>query len=175
MSTLADIRNKTAYNPNATPTVKQAVRSFASSLHKQYPIVLTLTLKQHSSIKNANGVFIEKLKRSDCDRIAKRFTQKLNREVFGKRAAEKYGKALSYFVVVEGQRSNKNLHLHLAIGNLPKHVALNEIDALVREAKMQVFEIDEQYKVDLADSGWMEYITKEVGTHDTDNVLWQLS
>jgi hypothetical protein len=175
MYTLADIRNKTAYNPNAIPTVKQAVRSFASSLHKQYPIALTLTLKQHSSIKNANGVYIEKLQRSDCDRIAKRFTQKLNREVFGKRAAEKYGKKLNYFVVVEGQRSSKNLHLHLAIGNLPSHIALKQVDALVREAKMHVCEIDEQYKVDLADSGWMEYITKEVGTHDTDNVLWQLS
>lgn len=175
MYNLADIRIKTAYNPKSKPTVKQAVRAMANGLHKQFPIALTLTLKQHMHVKNANGVFIAKLQRSDCDRIAKRFTQKLNREVFGKRAAERHGMALSYFVVVEGQRSSKNLHLHLAIGNLPKHVAFNQIDALVCEAKKHVCEIDEQHKVDLADSGWMEYITKEVGTHDTDNVLWQLT
>jgi len=175
MYNIADIRIKTAFNPHAKPTAKQAVRTMASGMHKQYPIALTLTLKQYQHLKNAHGVYISKLQRSDCDRIAKRFTQKLNREVFGKRGAEKYGMALSYFVVVEGQRTGKNLHLHLAIGNLPKHVPFNKVDELVCKAKRNVTEIDEQHKVDLADSGWMEYITKEVGAHDTDNVLWQLT
>jgi hypothetical protein len=34
--------------------------------------------------------------------------------------------------------------------------------------------VDEQHKTDLADSGWMEYICKELGRKDTDNVLWSL-
>ena len=41
--------------------------------------------------------------------------------------------------------------------------------------KLLVENIDEQHKVALADSGWMQYITKECGKHDTDNVLWQLA
>jgi hypothetical protein len=50
------------------------------------------------------------------------------------------------------------------------------MEALVFNAKQHVAELDEQYKVDLAtNSGWMEYITKEVGRGDSDNVLWQLA
>ncbi len=172
---LADIRIKTAYNPTSKPTLKQAVRSMAASMCKQYPIALTLTIKQSLRVKNENGVFVKRLERKDCDKIAKRFTQKLNRQVFGKRAAEQYGKALSYFAVVEGERTGKNLHLHMAIGNLPAHLQFNQLDSLVCLAKQQVSELDEQHKVDIADSGWIEYITKEVCKRDTDNVLWQLA
>jgi hypothetical protein len=63
----------------------------------------------------------------------------------------------------------------MAIGNLPKHVRFNEFDGLVKKAKIHVEEIDAQHKVDIADSGWMEYITKELGTKDTENVLWNLA
>ncbi len=42
-------------------------------------------------------------------------------------------------------------------------------------AKVRVQELDEQHKVDIVDSGWMEYLTKELGMKDTDNVLWNLT
>lgn len=172
---LAEIREKTAYNPAAKPNLKQAVRSMVASMCQQYPIALTLTIKQSLRMKNDKGVFVKRLERQDCDKIAKRFTQKLNREVFGKRAAEQHGMALSYFAVVEGERSGKNLHMHMAIGNLPAHVQFNQVDALVCLAKQRVCELDEEHKVEIADSGWIEYITKEVSKSDTDNVLWQLT
>ena len=63
----------------------------------------------------------------------------------------------------------------MAIGGLPSRVKWNELDRLVRDAKQRVGEIDEQYKVDLVDSGWAEYITKELGMTDTDNVFWDLA
>ena len=44
----------------------------------------------------------------------------------------------------------------------------------MRDAKQRVSEI-EQYKVDLVDCGWAEYITKELGMTDTDNVFWDLA
>ncbi len=175
MKTLAEIREKTAYNSKAKLSLKQASRGFARSIIDHYPVALTLTLKQHSAVKNANGIFYKKLNSEECRKIAKRFMQKLNRAVFGKRGAEKYGKTLRYLVVVEGQRSHKNLHLHMAIGDLPKHVALNQLQALVCEAKKRVEQIDEQHDLSLADSGWIDYITKEVSKHDTDNVLWDLA
>jgi hypothetical protein len=99
----------------------------------------------------------------------------LNREVFGKRGADKFGHSLKYLPVVEGERSNKNLHLHFAIGGLPSYVKFNQFDRLVTNAKLNVENIDTEHKVKLADSGWIEYITKEVGTKDTDNVLWTLA
>ncbi len=171
---LQDIREITAYDPAAAPTQKAAARAWLASLSRSYPLALTLTLKQTVTVSTPVGSHKRRLGRDDCDRIAKRFIQKLNREVFGK-AAERYGKQLKYLIVVEGERSEKNLHLHLAIGDLPSHVKFNQVANLVKQAKSHVLEIDEQYKVDITDSGWMEYISKEFGAKDTDNVLWQLA
>jgi hypothetical protein len=119
-------------------------------------------------------VHIKKLDRDECRRIATHFTHKLNQQVFGS-SAKRYGKALKYLVVVEGERTTKNLHLHIAIGDLPSYVKLNELDKLVCNAKLKVEELDAQHKVDIVDSGWLEYLTKELGMKDTDNVLWDLA
>ena len=172
---LQDIRTRTAYNPLALPTQKAATRTWLSGMSKDFPLALTLTLKQTIVETTDRGTYKRKLTRIDCERIAKRFTQKLNREVFGKYAAEKGGKSLKYLPVVEGERSNKNLHLHFAIGGLPSHVKFNQFNELVKKAKINVEHIDAEHKVDIADSGWFAYITKEVGTKDTDNVLWTLT
>lgn len=172
---LQEIRNRTGYNPNALPTQKVATRIWLSGMSMDFPLALTLTLKQTIVENTVKGSYKRRITRTDCERIAKRFTQKLNREVFGKRNADKHGYTLKYLPVVEGERSSKNLHLHFAIGGLPKHIKFNQFDALVTQAKLHVENIDSQHKVDLTDSGWMEYITKEVGSKDTDNVLWNLA
>jgi hypothetical protein len=172
---LQEIRTRTAYNPLAVPTQKAATRTWLRGMSKDFPLALTLTLKQTIVETTDRGTYKRKLTRIDCERIAKRFTQKLNREVFGKRGADKFGHSLKYLPVVEGDRSNKNLHLHFAIGGLPSHVKLNQFDSLVLNAKINVENIDIEHKVDIADSGWFEYITKEVGAKDTDNVLWTLT
>ena len=172
---LQEIRTRTAYNPLALPTQKAAIRTWLNGMSKDYPLALTLTLKQTIVETTDRGTYKRKLTRIDCERIAKRFTQKLNREVFGKRGAEKFGHSLQYLPVVEGERSNKNLHLHFAIGGLPSHVKFNQFDRLVTNAKLNVEHIDAEHMVDIAESGWIEYITKEVGTKDTDNVLWTLT
>ena len=172
---LYEIRQRTAYNPQALPTQKAATRTWLSGMSKDFPLALTLTLKQTIVETTDRGTYKRKLTRIDCERIAKRFTQKLNREVFGKRGADKFGHTLKYLPVVEGERSNKNLHLHFAIGGLPSHVKFNQFDALVSQAKLQVENVEAEYKVSLADSGWIEYIVKEVGAKDTDNVLWTLA
>ena len=46
---------------------------------------------------------------------------------------------------------------------------------MVRNAKSKIVEIDEEHKVDIVDSGWSEYILKELGMADTDNVFWDLA
>lgn len=171
---LQEIRARTAYNPNALPTQKAAVRAWLGGMSREFPLSLTLTLKQTIVEKNGRGTYKRKLTRDDCERIAKRFTQKLDRQVFGIRKAGRDGHTLKYLTVVEGERSNKHLHLHFAVGGLPSNVRFNQFDTLVTNAKLHVEHIDVQHKVDITDSGWIEYITKEVGTKDTDNVLWTL-
>ncbi|QWD13275.1 hypothetical protein G6703_03155 [Polynucleobacter paneuropaeus] len=170
---LQQIRQKTAYNASAQPTQKQATRTWLNSLHKQYPLALTLTLKQTICVKSVNGEYYKRLDKDDIKRIARHFTHKLNKQIFGS-SAKRYGKGLKYLAVIEGERTNKNLHIHMAIGDLPDYVKWNEVDGLVRNAKLRVDGLDEQHKVDIVDSGWMEYITKELGMKDTDNVLWDL-
>lgn len=66
---LAQIRQKTAYSATATPSQKQATRTWLNSLHKQYPLALTLTLKQSYLVKNANGAYIQKLDKEELRRI----------------------------------------------------------------------------------------------------------
>jgi hypothetical protein len=171
---LDQIRQRTAYDANSLPTQKQATRIWLSSKSSEYPLALTLTLKQAVSQKTAFGAYKRCITRIDCERIAQRFIQKLNKEIFGN-SAKRHNKSLKYLVVIEGERTFKQLHLHMAIGNLPKHVRFNEFDGLVKKAKIRVEEIDTQHKVDIADSGWMEYITKELGAKDTENVLWNLA
>ena len=77
---LQEIRARTAYNPNALPTQKAAVRAWLGGMSREFPLSLTLTLKQTIVEKNDRGTYKRKLTRDDCERIAKRFTQKLNRD-----------------------------------------------------------------------------------------------
>lgn len=170
---LEEIRRRTAYNPNALPTVKAATRTWVCGMANEFPLALTLTLKQTIVEETPKGTVRRAITKQDCERITQRFQQKLNFVVFG-HAAKRHGKTLKYLPVVEGERSGKNLHLHFAIGNLPKHVKLNQFDALVCQAKKYVEHVDEQHKVDIADRGWLEYITKETAAKHSDNVLWTL-
>ncbi len=171
---LYEIRKRMAYDPNALPTQKVAVRSWLTGLRQEFQFAVTLTIKQSITVKTERGAHVRKLKRADCDSIARRFTQKLNRQAFGN-AAERYGKGLKYFAVVEGERTGKNLHLHLAVGNLPSTYMPNEFPIMVANAVNLVGELDTQHDVQVMDSGWTDYITKELGRRDTDNVLWQLA
>lgn len=172
---LAHIRQKTAFNPSSLPTLKEAARDWLRGIHTYYPFALTLTLKQVIEVKSNYGIYYKKIDKEDCRQIAKQFTHKLNQQVFGSRAAKKHGKGLRYLIVIEGERSCKNLHLHMAIGDMPRHIKWSAIDRLVRKAKLKVGGIDKQSDLAIADSGWMEYLTKELGKTDTDNVLWDLA
>jgi hypothetical protein len=167
---LQQIRERIAYNANSL-TPKSATRNWLRT--KRYSVALTLTLKQAITVQTSTYSYKRKLQRKDCDLIATRFKQVLNKLIFGN-AAKRYKKSLSYFVVVEGELSSKNLHLHLAIGDLPKHIKFNEIDSLVTEAKKHICELNEQHIVKVCDSDWINYITKEISYNNTDNVLWQL-
>ncbi len=170
---LKDIRKKLAYSAQAPISHKAALRNWLNEKAGEWPLALTLTVKQTMRHTNANGEFYCRTSVADCEAIAKRFMQKLNKGIYGN-AATRHGKGLKCFAVVEGERSGKRLHLHFALGKLPSHVKYNQIESYIVKAKSLVEGIDEQHKLDIADSGWIEYVTKEVGTKDTDNVLWSL-
>lgn len=169
------IRQKMAYDPERRPSLKERVALWVGHLSKDYPIALTLTLKQVVTELRPNGTVMYRIKRDDCQRIAKRFIKKLNREAFGN-SAERHNLGLKYLVSVEGDGIGKNLHLHLAIGSIPSHIKFNQMDRLIRNAKSRCEGIDEQHKTTFAgDSGWAEYICKELSSGNTDKFLWDLA
>ena len=168
-----EIRKRTAYEESILPTPKSETQNWLRGMSSDFQFAVTLTLKQSLLVKTNYGQYVKKLQRKDCDAIALRFTQKLNRQVFGN-AAERYSKGLRYLTVVEGERSCKNLHLHMAVGDFPKSISFTQFPIQVQNAIDLVSELDEQHDVQIFDSGWTDYITKELGRKDTDNVLWQL-
>lgn len=169
------IRQKMAYVPNRQLNLKESTVLWVGQLSKSYPIALTLTLKQVLTELRPNGTAIYRISEDNCKRIAQRFIQKLNREVFGK-ASERFNLGLKYLVSIEGDGISKNFHLHLAIGNLPEHIRFNQIERLVKNAKSRCEGIDEQYEIKIAgDSGWGGYICKELSKRNTDRILWELS
>ena len=54
---LKDIRTRTAYDPNALPTQKAAVRTWLGGKSKDFPLSLTLTLKQTIVEKTDKGTY----------------------------------------------------------------------------------------------------------------------
>jgi len=153
-------------------TIKSATQNWCREMASAFPIALTLTLKQ-TIVEEVNCAVIHRtITMQDAERITHKFKQKLNREIWSRRSADKYGKTLNYIVVIEGERSCKPLHLHFAIGGLPNHVKFNQFTSLVGKAKRHVKHLDDDYKVDLADSGWMDYITKEVATNNNNIINW---
>ncbi len=171
---LREIRKRTGYEENAVVTQKSATRTWLTGLRTQFQFAVTLSIKQTTVVKTDRGIHVRKIRRVDCDAIAKRFTQKLNRQAFGN-AAERYNKSLRYLAVVEGERTGKNLHLHFAVGNFPSSYLPNQFSTMVKNAVDLVDELDTHHDVQVMDSGWTDYITKELGRKDTDNVLWQLA
>lgn len=170
---IKDIRTRLAYDASARQTHKSALRSWLATQANNWPLALTLTVKQTLRHKTAKGEFVRVTTTADCAAMAKKFMQKLNKCICGN-AAARHGKGIKCFAVIEGERRNKRLHLHFALGKLPTHIKYNEIGRYIEKAKNLVEGIDKQYKLDIADRGWLVYITKEVGTKDTDNVLWEL-
>ena len=154
---------------------KHALRTWLVGKHAEYQLALTLTVKQAMEVKSEAGTYYRRICKDDIKRIATHFTQKLNKQVFGVSAAKSGRSSLKYFAVIEGERSFKRLHIHMAIGGLDRHTRWNKFDELVRNAKQSVKELDIQHKLDIMDSGWLEYMSKEVETKGTDNVLWELA
>ncbi len=168
-----EIRKRTAYEESILPTPKSETQNWLRGMSSEFQFAVTLTLKQSMLVKTERANYVRKLKRSDCDAIAHRFIQKMNRQVFGK-ASERYGKSLRFVPIVQGVRTDKNLHFHMAVGNFPSSYRHNEFPIMLKNAINLVAELDREHDVKIMDSGWIDYFTQELGRKDTDDVLWHL-
>ncbi len=168
---LQTIRKKTAYNETAKATIKDETRTWLRGMQDRYAIALTLTLKQTIEESTGLGTYKRQITVNDAKNTAQHFIKVLNKQYF-KNSAKRHNKTLNYIAVCEGERSSKHLHLHFAIGGIQAD-RLKEMNRHINNAKQYVQNIDKEFKATIADSNWMDYITKELGK-DTDNIFWDL-
>lgn len=173
MYTIADIRKKLATAEN-TESLKDAVRNYLRSRQQDFQYAVTLTFQPSTKVTTTRGVYSKALDRSDVEKAAAKFKRRLNDIALGS-SAKRHGNSLNYFFVVEGERSSKQLHLHLVVGGELRKIQRCEFGLAVKEAAGLCEHIGTEIDVQIADSGWFEYMTKEVHKHDTENVLWELA
>lgn len=191
--TLNEIRQKVGYYENAKTTLKQHTRTWlVSSLRNEFQLGITLMPKKIQigplpSWYNSKKKYAEReLSKDELKQALDRFLAKLNELVF-KNAYKRFGKKLNSIASIEGEVSYKDLHLHLAVGGKPDYMKFKELARLIVKAinlsddfqtinesyKAGVDDVSKQYryKIDIIDSGWMEYITKELRSNSIDNLL----
>jgi hypothetical protein len=170
---LDEIRKRVATDEQRF-TQKDAVRNYLRAKQNDFQYAVTLTFHQHFKATTEKGVHYRQVGKQDVEATAAKFKRRLNSIALGS-SAKRYGNSLNYFFVVEGERSNKHLHLHLLVGGELRKIKRNEFKQAVETAAALCENVGTEIDVQVADSGWLEYITKEVGKHDTDNVLWELA
>ena len=168
-----EIRQRTGY-AEQKKTEKDALRDYLLGRKDDFNYAVTLTFNGHVKVANEKGVYYKTLEVGDVARTAAHFKNRLNRLTLGS-AAKNFGKSLNYMFVVEGVQSGKHLHLHLAVGGELRKIKSNEFAKTVVDAAADCELLGEQLDVQVMDSGWLQYITKEVDKHDTINVLWELA
>lgn len=128
------------------------------------------------------------LSKDELQSASFRFIHILNSLVY-KKAYPRYNKKLDVVMAIEGENSYKDLHTHFAF-TMPTNRKLNDFAKLVIKAiyisddfviydptykpnnKDEWDRLDEKYryKLDITDSGWLGYITKEADNKNLDNL-----
>jgi hypothetical protein len=142
---------------------------------KLFTHAVTLTLKQAAWIETAKGRSYTRLTPLIAQKTLRHTLNRLNRCFWGNAARRKPNThKLLVIASLEGQRSHKRLHYHLQIGNLPKHLTQTDLrDAITLAWTANDFG-DTQINIQaLYGSGWTTYITKEIGSKDTDCIDWE--
>ena len=137
-----------------------------------------------SSKKVKDNKLLRHLNRSELERASIRFIDILNRLVY-KHSYKRYNKKLDVVMVIEGAKSAKDLHTHFALTK-PKEIIWNEFARRVKKAlemsgDFEIFDptynffkdrAEEQYryKLDIIDSDWLYYITKELEAKSVHNL-----
>jgi hypothetical protein len=160
--------------------LQEAYRQYITPYSQYIQFAVTLTLKQSALIRvrrfenygNERYEFREYMDEDKLNSTIRFFTAQLTNELYGNLAKHKnkqdWARPL-VIVAVEGRNTNKRMHLHLAIGNIPTshigNIAQHTQAAFIRcdfaNKQLCVKEVTSAF-------GWLGYITKEVGYTDND-------
>ena len=160
--------------------LQQAYRQHIAPYSRYVQCAVTLTLKQSAVIRvrrfeNYGDECYEFREYLDEDKLRSTirfFTALLTNELYGNKSKHKnkqdWARPL-VIVAVEGRNTHKLTHLHLAIGNIPT-THIGNIAHHTQAAFERCDFANKQLCVKpVTDgTGWLEYITKEVGYTDND-------
>ncbi len=169
---LAEIRERIAQMEFDKNNCRDAVREFLRPQMGDFQVMLTLTLKQSWFDKNGSMKIKHYLSVNDLPSICERFEHKLNRLIWKSKYTRHHTERLRMLKAWEDGQGTKRKHFHMLIGNLPQSMKFNDLPKFVELASKQCYEIDAQYDATLCNTDALDYITKEVGKHNTDNILW---
>ena len=169
---LHEIREIVSKFEHDKPNCRTAIRQFLTQFGNDYQVGLTLTLNQKWYTMNGLMRVDHYLTEKDLPKIYERFEHKLNKFIWKQKYYRYNAERIQFFRAWENGNGTKRIHLHAALGNFPQGFKFNTLPKLVEMASKECYEIDHQHKEEICGSGWLEYITKEVGEDNTDKILW---
>ena len=157
--------------PSVNP-IRAATREWAEQFGDRYQFAVTLTLKPYRNAFGTHGLpFRQQLTPTIAWQTFAKFQHNLNRQIF-RNAARRYGNTLLLMPMLEGERSQKLLHFHCAIGDVPDWVTAPRFGKHVSAAWRHTEFGNEQIDVQPYRVGWLGYMTKELYC-DSDGFGWE--
>lgn len=188
---LEEIRKKVGYSKKTKTSLKQWLRIWLASSNNYQMSITVMPKKQFvkhlpSYYNSKKKVAQREMTKAELKAAYERLMAIINEQVH-KKAYKRFGRKLNAVAAIEGERSFKDLHLHIAIGAKPSYLTFAELKQRIEKA-IRIsgdFETDNtsyvegksddgdkyRYKVDIMDSGWVDYITKEMAKDNIDNLL----
>jgi hypothetical protein len=160
--------------------LQQAYRQHIAPYSVYVQCAVTLTLKQSALIRlrrfeNYGDEYYEFREYLDEDKLRSTirfFTAQLTNKLYGNLSKHKNKQAWAQplvIAVVEGRNTHKLKHLHMAIGNIPA----THLDRIAHHTQLAFQRCDFAnkqlcVKPVTCGTGWLSYITKQVGYSDND-------
>lgn len=155
---------------NKNEKIRQETQEWMLSKASNFTHAFTLTMKPYRECMTIKGLTRQYLTEIEAKENFRQFIQCLNTIVYGN-AAKRFGASVHVIPVLEGIVTDKQLHYHGMIGNFRAGTTDTQTIDAIRIAWYKTdfgnVEIDVQ---PLTPEGWIDYITKEVGIGDADNV-----
>ncbi len=160
--------------------LQHAYRELAHRYAPYLTTAATLTLKQYARIRvprfendrSERFEFTQSLGDNEIRSTAKRFQARLTHYLYGNLAKHENKQAWAkplILVAIEGRKTHKLPHFHIAVGNIPEQ-KLPDIGRHIANAWHDCDFGNEQVCVKPLKNyrGWLDYMTKEVGYTDDD-------
>ncbi|MDN7804121.1 hypothetical protein [Burkholderia gladioli] len=155
---------------NNQKQIQAETRNWMIQYAPYFTHAVTLTMKQSRTVMTNRGQTVQRLTMTEAKENFRKFVRRLNAAVYGN-AADRFGTSIYVIPVIEGIATDKGLHYHCMMGNFRDGADDALIASLIWTAWQQTdfgnIQIDVQ---PMYGDGWIDYITKEVGIGDADNV-----